>query len=174
MFSIGSSRSHILSGTLKCVFLIFSDLFGQQSTFLPYFLGKRGPPCENIDRDLHFAPVVGPFWSRRKILKNRDLESSEIPNIDEVDRIYMASPRGLSVGKTEPPDYILMFYSANVPAIPYKINFEDFCPPFLKKIFESSTKQKYRNLEETRSGKSEPPDYILMFFFFRWCPRYSI
>ena len=29
----------------------------------------------------------------------------------------MASPRGLSGGKTEPPDYILMFSSANVPGI---------------------------------------------------------
>ena len=103
-------------------------------------MGKRGPPCENIDRDLHFAPVVGPFRPLQKILKNRDLEISKIPNIDEVDRIYMASPRGLSGGKTEPPDYILMFSSANVPAIPYKINFGDFCPPFLKNIFESSTK----------------------------------
>ena len=63
----------------------------------------------------------------------RDLEISEIPNIDEVDRIYMASPRGLSGGKTEPPDYILMFSSANVPGITYKINFGDCCPPFLKK-----------------------------------------
>ena len=69
-------------------------------------MGKRGPPCENIDRDLHFAPVVGPLWPLQKILKNRDLEISKISNIDEVDRIYMASPRGLSEGKTEPPDYI--------------------------------------------------------------------
>ena len=68
-----------------------------------------------------------------KNIKNRDLEISEIPNIDEVDGIYLASPRGLRWGKTEPPDYILMFCSANVPGIPYKINFGDFCPPFLKK-----------------------------------------
>ena len=81
---------------------------------------------------VHFDP--------EKIVKNRDLDISEIPNIDEVDRICMASPRGLSVGKTEPPDYILMFSSANVPGIPYKINFGDSCPPFLGKIFESSTK----------------------------------
>ena len=54
----------------------------------------------------------------------------------------MASPRGLSEGKTEPPDYILMVSSANVSGITYKINFGDFCPPFLKKIFESSTKWK--------------------------------
>ena len=26
--------------------------------------------------------------------------------------------------------------------VPYKINFGDLCPPFLKKIFESSTKYK--------------------------------
>ena len=69
----------------------------------------------------------------QKILKNRDLGISEIPNIDEVDRIYMASPRGLSGSKTEPPDYILMFCSANVPGITYKMNFGDFCPSFLKK-----------------------------------------
>ena len=76
----------------------------------------------------------------KKNVKNRDLEISKISNIDEVDRIYMASPRGLSGGKTEPPDYILMFSSAHVPGIPYKINFGDFCHPFLKKIFESSAK----------------------------------
>ena len=35
----------------------------------------------------------------------------------------MASPRGLSEGKTEPPDYIFMFVSANVPGITYEINF---------------------------------------------------
>jgi len=62
-------------------------------------------------------------------------------NIDEVYRICMAPPRGLSRGKTEPPDYILMFSSANVPGITYKINFKVFCPPVLEKhIFESSTK----------------------------------
>ena len=127
----------ILSGTLnyflKCWF------FSAQSRCLALFLGKRGPPCENIDRDLHFAPVVGPFRPLQKFLKNRDLQISKISNIDEVDRIYMASPRGLSGGKTEPPDYILMFSSANVPGITYKINFGDF----LSSIFEkndSSTK----------------------------------
>ena len=82
---------------------------------------------------VHFDPS-------KKNLKNRDLEISKNSNIDEVDRIYMASPRGLSEGKTEPPDYILMFSSANVPGIPYKINFGDLCPSFLKKIFENSTK----------------------------------
>ena len=45
----------------------------------------------------------------------------------------MASPRGLIWGKTEPPDYTLMFSSANVPGIPYKIKFGDLCSPFLKK-----------------------------------------
>ena len=67
----------------------------------------------------------------KKIIEHRDLEISKISNIDEVDRIYMASPRGLSGGKTEPPDYILMFSSANVSGIPYKIIFRDLCPPFL-------------------------------------------
>ena len=93
---------------------------------------KRGPPCENIDRDLYFAPVVGPFWPLQKILKNRDLGIFKISNIDEIDRIYMASPRGLSGGKTEPPDYMLMFCSANVPGILYEINLGDFCSPLLK------------------------------------------
>ena len=65
--------------------------------------------------------------------KNRDLEISEFPHIDEVDGVYLASPRGLLCCKTEPPDYILMFCSANVPGITYKINFGDFCPPFKKK-----------------------------------------
>ena len=103
--------------------LSFSWSFGSFFDFLALFLGKRGLPYENIDRDLHFSPVVGPIWPLQKILKNRDLEISEITNIDEIDRIYMASPWGLSVGKTEPPDYILMCSSANVPGITYKINF---------------------------------------------------
>ena len=106
--------------------------------FLALLFGKLGPPCENIDQDLHFAPVVGTFRPLQKIVKNRDLkilQISKISNIDEVDRIYMASPRGLSGGKTEPPDYILMCCSANVPGISYNINFEHFCPPFLKKEY---------------------------------------
>ena len=43
---------------------IFFEIFG---FFRPFFdflallLGKRGLPYENIGRDLHFAPVVGPF-----------------------------------------------------------------------------------------------------------------
>ena len=82
-------------------------------------MGKRGPPRENIGRDLHFALVVAPFRPLQEILKNQDLKISKISNIDELDRIYLASPRGLSGGKTEPPDYILMFSSANVPGINY-------------------------------------------------------
>ena len=73
---------------------------------------------------VHFDP--------REKIKNRDLKISKIPNIDEVDRIYLASSRGLRWVKTEPPDYILMFCSANVPGITYKIKFGDVCPPFLK------------------------------------------
>ena len=57
----------------------------------------------------------------------------------------MASPRGLSGGKTESPGYGLICSSANVPGVPYKIKFGDFCPPFLKKIiFESSAKFWFR------------------------------
>ena len=119
-----------LSGTLTYFFEIFGCV-RPKIDFLALFLRKRGPACENIDRDLHFALVVGPFRPLPKILKNRDLEFSIFSNIDEVDRIYMASTRGLSGGKTEPPDYILMFSSANVPGITYKIHFGDLCPPFL-------------------------------------------
>ena len=57
---------------------------------------------------------------------------SKIPNIDEVDGIFLASPRGLIWGKTEPPDYSLMFSSANVPGIACKINLGDV----LSSIFE--------------------------------------
>ena len=108
---------------------IFCEIFVNfrpKIIFLALCLGKRGPPCENIDRDLHFAPVVGPFWPLKKNLQHRDLEISKISNIDELDRIYLASPWGLSGGKTEPPDYILMFSSTNVPGITYKINFGIF------------------------------------------------
>ena len=52
-----------------------------------------------------------------KKVKNRDLGISKIPNIDEVDGIYLASSRGLRWGETEPLDYVLMFCSANVPGI---------------------------------------------------------
>ena len=102
-------EKHILNGTLNYFLKIFV-FFRPKIICLALFLGKRGPPCENIDRDLHFAPVVGPFRPLQKILKNRDLEISKILSIGEVDRIYMASPRGLSEGKTEPPDYISMFF----------------------------------------------------------------
>ena len=123
-----------LIGTLKYFFWNFWN-FPDRKHFFSLFLGKRGPPCENIDRDLHFAPIAGPFRPLQKNLKNRDLQICKISNIDEIDRIYMASPRGLSEGKTEPPDYILMFSSANVPGITYKINFEDFVLHFWKQIF---------------------------------------
>lgn len=49
----------------------------------------------------------------------------EIPNIDEVDAIYLATSRGLLWGKIEPPDYILMLYSSG---ITYKFSFDDDCP----------------------------------------------
>ena len=130
---------------MELSFFIFG-FFRPKKQFLALFLGKRGPPLENIGRDLHFAPVVGPFWPLQQILENRDLEIPKMSNIDEVDIIYMASTRGLSVGKTEPPDYILMFSSANVPGITYNINLKDFCPPCLKQIFESSTKDNFISL----------------------------
>ena len=69
-----------------------------------------------------------------KNVKKRDLGISEIPNIDEVDGIYLASPRGLRWGKNEPPDYILMFCSAYVPGITHKIIFWGF----LSSIFENN------------------------------------
>ena len=72
------------------------------------------------------------FNPGKKSIQNRDLEISKIPHIDEVDGIYLASPRGLIWGKTEPPDYILMFSSANVPGITYKIKFEFFVLHFEK------------------------------------------
>ena len=54
------SFQNVLSGTLKYVFEIFR--FCQPIIdFLALLFGNRGPPCENIGRDLHFAPVVGPF-----------------------------------------------------------------------------------------------------------------
>ena len=58
--------------------------------FFALFVGKRGPPCENIGRDLHFAPKKWTELIPEKNVKNRDLEISQIPNIDEVDGIYLA------------------------------------------------------------------------------------
>ena len=45
--------SNILFEKFRCV--------RPKTNCLALCLGKRGPPCENIGRDLHFAPVVGPF-----------------------------------------------------------------------------------------------------------------
>ena len=115
------SSTYYLSGTLKYFFLKFC-FFRYFFYFLALFLGKRGLPCENLGQDLHVAPVNGPCWPLQKIIKKRDLEISKILNIDKVDGTYLASPRGLRWGKTEPPDYILMFCSANVPGITYKIS----------------------------------------------------
>ena len=53
-------ETNSLSGTLKYFFESFR-LVRSKIDFLALFLGKRGPPCENIGRDLHFAPVVGPI-----------------------------------------------------------------------------------------------------------------
>ena len=94
------------------------DFLRANIDFLALFLGKQGPPCENIDRYLHFAPVICPFRPLKKISRTGILN---ILNIDEVDGIYLASARGLVGHKTEPPDYILMFCSANVPGITYKL-----------------------------------------------------
>ena len=77
-----------------------------------------------------FCPGRWSLSIPEKNIKKRDLEISKNPNIDEVDIIYMASPRGLSGGKTEPPDYIFMFSSANVPGVTYKTKIV-----FWKKIF---------------------------------------
>ena len=44
--------------------IFFFENFGivrPEIDFLALCLGKQGPPCETIDRDLHFAPVVGPI-----------------------------------------------------------------------------------------------------------------
>ena len=43
---------------------MFFELFGNfrpTIDLFALFLGDRDPSCENIGRDLHFAPVVGPF-----------------------------------------------------------------------------------------------------------------
>ena len=99
---------------------------------LALFLGKRGPPCEHIDRHLHVPLNQYPIWVWKHSVRNWDLEVSKIPNIGEVDRIYMTSPQGLIGCKTKPRDYILMFCSADVPGTTYKINSGTFCPSFLK------------------------------------------
>ena len=74
-----------------------------------------------IEADIYSLPLKMNRFDPGKNVKNRDLEISKMSNIDEVDGIYLASPRGLTSGKTKPPDYILMCCSANVPVIPYKI-----------------------------------------------------
>ena len=90
--------------------------------------GETGPSLAEIYILPRSMDRFDPFF----LAENRDLGIFKIANIDEVDRIYMASPRGLSEGKTEPPDYILMSSSANVPDITYIIKFGDCCPLFLK------------------------------------------
>ena len=66
----------------------------------------------------------------------------------------MTSPRGLSEGKTEPPDYILMFSSANVPGITYKINFGDLSPPCLEKNI-----QEFHQVKRDRAGCPSAHDF---------------
>ena len=105
-------------------------IFRPETDFLVLFLGI-GALLVKIYTDIYILPQSLVHFDPGKDLKNRDLEISEIPNIDELDRIYMASPRGLTGGKTEPPDYILMFSSANDLCITYKINFGYFCHPWL-------------------------------------------
>ena len=72
----------------------------------------------------------------------------------------MASPQGPSVGKTEPPDYIFMFPSANVPGITCKINFGYLCPLFLGKmlrvppsVHEGLNRQNIRKIKQNTDQK---------------------
>ena len=81
--------------TLSNIFFENFGFFRPFFNLLALFLGKRGLPFENIGRDLHFAPVKTQFRPFFYFPIYRDLEISEIPNIDEVRGIYMASPRGL-------------------------------------------------------------------------------
>ena len=124
--------------SLRFVFELFG-CFRPENVFFILFVGKRGPACENIGRYLHFPLKNGPFWVWKDSVRNRDLEIPKILNMDKVDGIYLASPWGLIGRKTEPPDHILMFGSANVPGITYTINLGDLCSPFLNNN-ESSTK----------------------------------
>ena len=93
-----------------------------KNRFFSLSFGETGPPCENIDRDLISCPGRSSILILEKIVKNRDLGISKIPNIDEVDGINLASSRGLRWGKTEALDDILMFCSTNVPSIPYQLD----------------------------------------------------
>ena len=68
-------------------------------------------------------------------MRNRDLGISEIPNIGEVDGIYLATSRGFLWAKVEPLDYGLIFCAANVPGIAYKFSLENFGLVFPEKIF---------------------------------------
>ena len=70
----------------------------------------------------------------RTNVKNRDLKISEIPNIDEVDGIYLVTSRGLLWSKNEPPDYMLMFCSADIQGIKYELSVLDFVGHFEKHI----------------------------------------
>ena len=80
-------------------FFIYFCFFRSKIDFLALFLGKRGPPCENIGRDLHFAPVVGPFWSREKNLKNRDLEFPNFRTLTRLTEFIWPLPEALAWAK---------------------------------------------------------------------------
>ena len=126
-------------------------MFSTNTRFFSLIFWETGPSMRKYRLRSTFCSGRWSILIPEKNLKNRDLKISKISNIDEVDIIYIACPRGLSGGKTEPPDDILMFCSANVLSITYKINFGDFCPPFLKNtIFESSTK--FKPSQATLSG----------------------
>ena len=130
---------------LSNIFLEFSGFCLPKNRFVCLIFEETEPSLWKYRPRSTFCPGQLSALIPEKKLKNRDLGISAIPNIDEVDRIYLASPRGLRWGKTEPPDYILMFCSANAPGITYKIVFGFFCPPFLwKKIYLRVPRSKFR------------------------------
>ena len=75
-----------------------------------------------------------------KNVKKRDLEISEIPNIDEVGEIRLATSRELLWSKIELPDDMIILDPVYCnalfrccPRYTYTFSFGDFHPAFLKK-----------------------------------------
>ena len=119
-------------------------------------LGDTGLSLWKYRPRSRFCPEQTNRFVHGQITSSRNFRNSEHWRVDG---IYLASP-GLLWDQIEPTDHILMFCSANVPSITYKINFEDFVLHFWKKIFESSTKTKF-----APSGRLDKPFGPLIFIF---------
>ena len=98
--------------------------------------------------EMYMLPRSIVHFDPGKNVKNRDLVIFEIPSIDEVDGIYLATSRGLLWGKIEPQDYILMFCSAKAPGITYRFSVVNFVRHFGRNKYVRFPPSKFMLIED--------------------------